>query len=246
VKRLLPLKDENPSCITPYVTWGLIVVNVIVFIWQIAEGPAHFYYTIMNFGFIPSRVINGGSYYTFLTSMFLHGGLLHLAGNMLYLYIFGDNIEDMCGRGAYLVFYAVCGVAASLTHMLMAWGSEIPAVGASGAISGILGAYMLLFPRVRIRTIVFLGFLIWPISIHAYVLMGFWFIYQFILAFLAFETGVAYWAHIGGFIAGVALIKLFARRRHLHPLIRKRPRIDSDLDFDLCVKGGNSGEPPFY
>jgi membrane associated rhomboid family serine protease len=231
---LFPVKDENPTCITPYVTWSLIAINILIFIWEIIGGDARFNNIIMTLGFIPARVINDGTYYMFLTSMFLHGGLFHVLGNMLYLYIFGDNIEDMCGRGSYFVFYLLCGVIASLAYMLSAWNSDAPAVGASGAISGVLGAYILLFPRVRIRTVILLGFWILPVSVHAYVLIGLWFIYQLILSLLAVETGIAYWAHIGGFVAGVALIKLFARRKHLHPLHRKQPSFRFSLHPRMC------------
>ncbi|MEM3737410.1 MAG: rhomboid family intramembrane serine protease [Candidatus Bathyarchaeia archaeon] len=215
---MLPLKDENPTHITPYATWSLLTINIVIFVWEVMGGVERFIYVTTTFGFVPLRVLIEGDYYTLLTSMFLHGGLLHLLGNMLYLYIFGDNVEDMCGSVVYLVFYLLCGVVASLMHMLTAWGSAIPTVGASGAISGILGAYVVLFPKVRIRTIIILGFIIRPILVPAYWLIGFWFIYQFLLALSAVETGIAYWAHVGGFVAGVVLIKPFARRKHLHPI----------------------------
>jgi len=153
-----------------------------------------------------------------ITSMFLHGGLLHLFGNMLYLYIFGDNIEDMCGHLPFFLFYTVSGITASLAFALTAWGSTVPAVGASGAISGVLGGYMILFPKVRIKTAVTLGWFIRLIYVPAYLMIGMWFAYQFLLALLAVETGVAYWAHIGGFAAGVVLVKVFARRKRYHPM----------------------------
>jgi len=153
-----------------------------------------------------------------ITSMFLHGGLLHLFGNMLYLYIFGDNIEDMCGHLSFFVFYILSGILASLAFALTAWGSKVPAVGASGAISGVLGGYIVLFPKVRIRTAVTLGWFIRLINVPAYVMIGFWFAYQFLLALATVETGVAYWAHVGGFAAGAALVKVFARRKRYHPM----------------------------
>jgi membrane associated rhomboid family serine protease len=141
---------------------------------------------------------------------------MHLGGNMLYLYIFGDNTENMCGHISYLTFYLACGTLASLALFVSDPTPNVPAIGASGAISGILGSYVLLFPRVRILTAVPIGFFV--VSIPAFVTIGFWFVYQFLLAFLAVETGVACWAHIGGFIAGLALGKVFARRRKTHPL----------------------------
>jgi membrane associated rhomboid family serine protease len=218
---LLPLKDENPISITPFLTWLLIGVNVIVFIFEIAGGAERFNAMVTTFGFVPAKVVDEGAYYMFLTSMFLHGGILHLGGNMLYLYIFGDNIEDLCGHLSYLIFYLVCGFFASLAYMLFAWGSETPAVGASGAISGILGAYVSIFPNVKIKTAIGFGWLIRIVHVPAYVLIGLWFIYQLVLGLLAAETGVAYWAHIGGFAAGVALAKVYARRKRYHPLYRK-------------------------
>ena len=170
------------------------------------------------YGLIPAKVTGGEGYLTFLTSMFLHGGLLHLGGNMLYLYIFGDNIEDMCGHVSYLTFYVLCGIFASILQILSALNSNTPAVGASGAISGVLGAYVLLFPKAKILTAIYFGFLIRILYLPAYVLIGLWFLYQFILALIGLETGVAYWAHIGGFAAGLVLAKTCARRKHYHPL----------------------------
>lgn len=212
---MLPVKDENPLSITPIVTWLLVALCVLVFVWQIAGD---FDTIILDYGFTPARIANGEGYYTLITSMFLHGGLLHLFGNMLYLYIFGDNIEDMCGHVSFFVFYMLSGILASLAFALTAWSSTVPAVGASGAISGVLGGYMVLFPRVRIKTAVTLGWFIKLIYVPAYVMIGFWFAYQFLLALAAVETGVAYWAHIGGFAAGVVLVKVFARRKRYHPM----------------------------
>lgn len=212
---MFPVKDENPSSITPVVTWLLIVSCVSIFVWQFAGD---FDRIILGYGFTPARIANGEGYYTLITSMFLHGGILHLFGNMLYLYIFGDNVEDMCGHLSFFVFYMLSGVLASLVFALTSWGSTVPAVGASGAISGVLGGYMVLFPKVRIKTAVTLGWFIRLIYVPAYVMIGLWFGYQFLLALLAVETGTAYWAHIGGFAAGVALVKVFARRKRYHPM----------------------------
>lgn len=217
---MFPLKDENPTSITPFMTWLLIGLNVVIFVWEIIGGTDRFNTIIMSYGLTPARIISGEAYYTFLTSMFLHGGIFHLGGNMLYLYIFGDNIEDICDHLPYLVFYLICGIIASLTHMLSAWGSNVPTVGASGAISGILGAYVLFFPKVKIRTAVTFGWLIRIVYVPAYALIGLWFVYQFALALLAVETGVAYWAHIGGFLAGIALARIYGRRKYYHPLYK--------------------------
>jgi membrane associated rhomboid family serine protease len=156
----------------------------------------------------------------FLTSMFLHGGILHLAGNMLYLYVFGDNVEDLCGHIPYLAFYLACGFAGSLFQLVSDWGSTIPSIGASGAISGLLGAYVYLFPNARIRTAVTLGIFIRMVRVPAYFLIGFWFLYQITLGLLSADASVAYWAHIGGFLGGLVLARIFVRRREAHPLFR--------------------------
>jgi len=218
---MFPLKDENPSSILPYVNWLLILLSIVIFIWQLTGGSAHYESVVENYGLSPSRIMLGGAYYTFLTSMFLHGDLLHIGGNMLYLYIFGDNVEDMCGHASYLAFYLICGFFASVAYILTSWGSTVPAIGASGAISGVLGAYIILFPKARILTAVPLGFGIRLVRIPAYLAIGVWFIYQFLLAFIGTESGVAYWAHIGGFVVGLALAKAFAGRRHRHPMFAR-------------------------
>jgi len=219
---LIPVKDENPTSITPLLTWLLIGLNIGVFIWEVTDGVEHFNTIVASYGLIPASVLNKGEYLTLITSIFLHGGWLHLVGNMLYLYIFGDNVEDMCGHLHYLLFYLICGISASAAHIFAEPGSEIPAVGASGAISGVLGAYVVLFPKVRIKTAVTLGWFIHFVSIPAYILVGTWFIYQFLLATLGLEVGVAYWAHVGGFIAGVVLGRAFASRKRYHPMYKDR------------------------
>jgi membrane associated rhomboid family serine protease len=171
---------------------------------------------VQKYGMIPRDIMNGERLYTLFTSMFLHGGITHIAGNMVYLSIFGDNIEDALGRARYLFFYFLCGIAASLTHMLTTADLSVPTIGASGAISGILGAYLILYPRARILTLVFY-YWIHLIRIPAIFFLGFWFILQFISGWLtlAFEitSGVAYWAHIGGFAVGMALAPLLRRRK---------------------------------
>ncbi len=215
---MFPLHDENPTCIRPYLTWSIIILNVAIFALQIALFLGSSTNIIIIFGLIPAKVFADGSYYTFFTSMFLHAGLIHLFGNMLYFYIFGDNIEDMCGRVYFILFYLLCGIMASLVYLLSASNSTIPVIGASGAISGILGGYVTLFPKVRIKTAIPLFIIIQVVYLPAYVLIGFWFGYQLIFVLMGAQTGVAYWAHIGGFLAGMALIKPFARRKHLHPI----------------------------
>jgi membrane associated rhomboid family serine protease len=156
---------------------------------------------------------------TVLTSMFMHGGWIHLLGNMWFLWIFGNNIEDAMGHARFAVFYLVCGVIAALTQVLVDPHSAVPMVGASGAISGVMGAYVLLFPRVRVHTLVWLGFFVTTVTLPAYLMLGYWFVYQVLLGTVGVlaqvEGGTAFWAHIGGFLAGMALIKLFATQEYL-------------------------------
>jgi len=204
---LIPIRDENRSLSTPHVTRVLIIINVIVFFFFWLSGESSFVQAIFDYGMIPAYVVAGQRLYTLFTSMFMHGGLIHLGGNMLYLYIFGDNVEDAFGHAQYFVFYFVCGIAASAMHIVSITTTEemfIPAVGASGAISGVLGAYILLYPRARILTLVLFR---WAYVAHvpSIFFLGFWFVYQLLLGLLEQSGGVAVWAHIGGFIAGAAL-----------------------------------------
>lgn len=207
---MFPLYDENPSKTRPYVTWSLIALNVAVFIWQLSEGmSAALFYT---YGETPAYVLRGEGLYTLFTSMFLHGGLAHIFGNMLYLFIFGDNVEDAFGHGKYIVLYLFFGVTGGLVHsyytfMFDVGGVYTPAIGASGAISGVLGAYILIFPRARIVSIVPSFFFIRLARVPAVVFIGFWFILQ--LLYSGSPAGVAYWAHIGGFIAGFMAAVLY-------------------------------------
>jgi len=220
---LLPLRDENPTSSPPHITRLLIIVNVIVFIfmWLPSYLPIDFpsfwasispEEVVWKYGMIPENIMNGERLYTIFTSMFLHGGIIHLAGNMLFLSIFGDNIEDTLGRVRYVLFYFLCGTAASLTHTLITVDPSIPTIGASGAISGILGAYLILYPRARILTVIFY-FWISFVRIPAIFFLGFWFILQWLYILLEAGGGVAYWAHIGGFVAGMALASILRRRK---------------------------------
>lgn len=218
---MIPLGDDNPTRIMPIITWALILANVVVFLWEILIDPRLSDQMIRMLGFVPGAIAHQRTYYMFLTSMFLHGGILHLAGNMLYLHIFGDNVEDLCGHIPFLAFYLICGFAGSLLQLASDWGSTVPSIGASGAISGVLGAYVYLFPHVRIRTAVTFGIFIRLVRLPAYFLIGFWFIYQVALGLLAADASVAYWAHVGGFVAGFGLARVMARRRDIHPLFRR-------------------------
>ena len=220
---MIPIRDRNPTRGTPFVNIGLIGVNLAAFLYEVSLGP-RVETLFLSYGIVPADVLSAffGYQYIdavvpFFTSMFLHGGWLHLAGNMLYLWIFGDNIEDKLGHGRYLAFYIVCGVVAGGLHVFIDPGSIIPTVGASGAISGVLGAYLLLFPRARVLTVIPIFFFIQLAELPALIVLGFWFIMQFLYGMisLGYETGgmggVAWWAHIGGFVAGMVIILPFRK-----------------------------------
>ena len=225
---MIPLRDENPTLSPPHVTRLLIIANVIVFllVWlsDFVTALSGFEIisledAILRYGMIPYYIMNGERLYTLFTSMFLHGGIVHLVGNMLYLHIFGDNVEYAFGHGRYVAFYLLCGIAASVAHILSittADGWLVPAVGASGAISGVLGAYILLYPRARVLTLV-LVYWAYIVHIPAVFFLGFWFIFQFLEGILTLglgvPSGVAYWAHIGGFVAGIALAPILKKRK---------------------------------
>jgi membrane associated rhomboid family serine protease len=219
----IPLKDENPRSTFPIINILLILTNIAVFVYQLTLPPRVYQSFVLMNATVPARFPaflsgHGGFEHAFLpllTSMFLHGGLLHIAGNMLFLWIFGDNIEDYFGHFPYLLFYLVCGVGSGLMHVAFNWGSHIPAIGASGAISGVMGAYALLFPLERILTLVF----IFLVPIPALFILGVWFVMQFAEAVTSVGSasaaatgGVAVWAHVGGFLLGMA-ITLITRKR---------------------------------
>jgi membrane associated rhomboid family serine protease len=217
---MIPISDDNPARLTPILNYGLIAVCAFVFLWQLNAGEAGSERLIMAYGFTPASVFDAGmtetaasaGWVTVATSMFLHGGLLHLAGNLLYLWIFGNNIEDAMGHFRYLVFYIACGVGAALSEGAIYPSSSVPMIGASGAISGVLAAYLLIFPRARVTVIVPLGILLYPLKIAAIYVIGFWFIVQIFEAAMSppGEPGVAWWAHIGGFVVGLALAPIFS------------------------------------
>ncbi len=212
---MFPIRDENPSGVRPVVTYLLIAVNTLVFLWELTYGLN---IAVYEFGFIPAAFLADPltNAPRIFTSMFLHGGWAHLLGNMLYLYIFGDNVEAAFGRARYLAFYLASGVGATGLHMLMNLNSPIPAVGASGAISGVLAAYWVFYPAARIETFVAYWMFLWQIvRIPAYYYIGFWFLYQLLMGSIGIP-GVAWWAHIGGFITGLLIaspIRESARRR---------------------------------
>jgi membrane associated rhomboid family serine protease len=210
----IPLRDENPTTRLPVVTIALIAVNAAVFLLQ-AIRPQGLELAALRFGAVPFAVTHFRSVaepaaipplVTLLTSMFVHGSLFHLLGNMLFLWIFGNNIEDRLGPVRFVPFYLVCGIAASLTHILAHPGSEIPMIGASGAIAGVLGAYWLVYPRARVKTFIFLLFYIDVVPIPAGIVLGLWFLLQ--IFNVGMGGGVAWFAHVGGFLTGILLIRL--------------------------------------
>ena len=216
---MIPIRDQIPTRSVPFVNYLLIAANILVFIFQWLAGSQQ-EALVWQFALIPSQVTAGldlGDISDIFTSMFMHGGLAHIAGNMLYLWIFGDNVEDAMGHGKYLLFYLTGGVVASLAHILTNPASQIPTVGASGAIAAVLGAYLILYPQSRVQTIIPLGYFMRLTLLPASIVLGMWFILQLFSGFLSLGGpdvgGVAFWAHIGGFVAGVVLAKLLASRR---------------------------------
>ena len=227
---MFPLKDDLPTRITPVVTVGLIVLNVLVFLYQVSlevggpgEGAGAAAAFVMEFGLVPCRLTGAcrtasdlpSPVFSIFSSMFLHGGLFHVGGNMLYLWIFGNNVEDTLGHGRFLLFYLAAGVAAAAAQTLVGPESRVPMIGASGAISGVLGAYMILFPQASVLTLIIFGFFWRMVRIPALIVLGFWMVVQILNGLGSFGAGggVAWFAHIGGFFAGMGLL----------PLIRPRP-----------------------
>lgn len=219
---MIPYKDDNPTRTFPFFTIGIIVFNIFVFLWQVAstsgmEKVAYAYGAIPHYILTFETVQPIHPILTIFSAMFMHGGVFHLAGNMLYLWIFGNNIEDRLGHLRFVVFYIFCGIVSAYAHAITEPHSLIPMIGASGAIAGILGAYLLLFPRAGVYTIVFLGFFIQIVKIPAMVVIGFWAIIQFVNGLISTGLikggGVAWFAHIGGFLTGLLTIKLWLPRR---------------------------------
>ncbi len=231
---MFPLKDENPTEITPFVTVAIIVANVAAWLFVQSAGMGEgFIESLCAYGAIPGEItgaLRGGQWVrlgsvaecrigglaggTLISSMFLHGSWMHLIGNMWFLWVFGNNIEDSMGHLRFVVFYLLTGLLASGAHILSSLSSGVPTVGASGAISGIMGAYMVLYPRVRVHTLVIFFYFFRVITLPAVTMLGLWFAFQLLQGTLVGAgAGVAFWAHIGGFAAGVALIKLFERRK---------------------------------
>ena len=232
---MFPYHDENVTLRTPIITYLVIALNLLVwFVVQGAGSPLELARSVCNLGLIPGELtlsVPPGTRFPMgdglvcltdpgrqvshvLTSMFLHGSWMHLLGNMWFLWLFGNNVEDSMGRGRFVVFYLLCGIAAALMQVVTSPHSVIPMVGASGAISGVMGAYLVLYPRVRVHCLVFLGFFITTVALPAWTMLLYWLGLQFVSGLFGLLSseggGVAFWAHVGGFVAGMALVKVFA------------------------------------
>lgn len=215
---MIPISDEGArSHQFPLVTVAIIAANAVVFLYQMTLGDRLLQQFVLAYGVVPLELTTGRDlpptiplplWFPLLSSMFMHGGWMHIIGNMLYLWVFGDNIEDTLGHLTYLVFYLVCGLAAAGAQILADTSSRVPSIGASGAVAGVLGAYLLLFPGNRVNSLLFLGYFVRVVQLPALLVLGFWIVLQLFsgLLSLGVETGVAYWAHIGGFAAGIVLI----------------------------------------
>lgn len=245
---MFPYKDENPTEHPAVITVAIIIANVLAFILvQGAGAEGQLARSVCDFGLIPGEILRTAKpgtgvelakgmmclvdpepkYWTVLSSMFMHGGWFHLIGNMLFLWVFGNNIEDAMGHVKFLIFYLICGVAAAAAQTFINPSSIVPMVGASGAISGVLGAYLLLYPRVRVHTLIILPIYITTVALPAWVMLGYWILLQVVSGLVSLNelekgSGVAFFAHVGGFVAGLALVKLFAsedvlRRRPMQP-----------------------------
>jgi membrane associated rhomboid family serine protease len=235
---MFPIRDDNPQIYTPYVTYGLIALNILA--WFGLQGFGQqpgLSQSICQYGLIPADLLstftptqqrpfcfidNDPNWITLISAMFMHGSWMHIIGNLWFLWIFGNNVEDSMGHFRFLVFYILTGLAAAFAQILADTGSTIPMVGASGAIGGVMGAYILLFPRVHVHMLIFLGFFVTTYAIPAIAMLGYWIIVQLIGGFSSLGAqggGVAFWAHIGGFVAGAVLVPLFKDRA----LLNKHP-----------------------
>ncbi|HEX2835019.1 MAG TPA: rhomboid family intramembrane serine protease [Thermoanaerobaculia bacterium] len=220
---MIPLRDDNPRRTVPYVTYLLVALNILAFLWELSLG-ANLERALFTLAFIPAKFWVPGHWgydvISIVLSMFLHGSLMHIGSNLLYLWIFGDNVEDRLGHFRYLLFYLLCGLGATLAHAFFSAGSRLPAIGASGAIAGVLGAYIVLYPKARVLTLIPIFFFITLRELPAIVILGLWFVLQLFSGVGSLGVpdaqdtgGVAFFAHIGGFVCGVILIALLGGMR---------------------------------
>mgnify|MGYP001594096342 CR=1 FL=1 len=215
---MIPLKDDAPTSSFPFVTLSIIAINIAVFVYEMTLGAERLSAFVLSTAVIPHEIVSMGGIrpivplpLTLFSAMFVHGGLLHVGGNMLFMWIFGDNIEDRFGHFKFIVFYLGAGLAASLTQILVDPSSMTPMIGASGAVAGVLGAYFLLFPAANVKTLVFLVFFVSVVKIPAVIFLGVWFLMQ--IASSSYGGGIAWYAHIGGFVAGIATVLVFLRKK---------------------------------
>ena len=203
---MFPFRDHNPSNRFPYVSYALIAINIAVFLLYGFRDQDTIWQVYMDWALVPAEITAGEEYFTFISAMFMHGGLMHLAGNMLFLYVFGDNLEDYLGHLGMIAFYVLSGIAASLAQIVVDPASQIPNVGASGAIAGLMGGYLLLFPKARVDCLIIFGFFVKVVPLSAMIVLGGWLALQLfsgVGTLGATGGGVAYWAHIGGFAVGI-------------------------------------------
>lgn len=225
---MLPISDDNRGRRRqPYVVWALIVINVLIWIYEWLLSPAQLNDLLAQWAVIPAEISSAQALFTLVTSAFLHGSWLHLGGNMLFLWIFGDNVEDVMGHAKFLIFYLLTAIAAGYAQVLVSPDSMVPVVGASGAISGVLAAYIVMFPSGKIRTLIFLGIFVTMTMLPAWIIIGYWILLQVIagVSTLGIDQaggGVAFFAHIGGFVAGLALVWIFRDRGRLEAQHRQR------------------------
>ncbi len=242
---MIPLRDTIRSKNYPVVNTTIIIINIVVFVLELSKGDQLRQF-IFTYGLVPARYTvpaistyftSGQQVFSFLSFMFIHGGFLHLLGNMWSLYIFGDNVEDRLGSFRYLLFYLLCGFASGIAHLVVNWHSQVPTIGASGAIAGVMGAYMISYPRSRILTLIPM-FIFFPlVEVPAVFFLGVWFIFQFLnAASTAGQGGIAWWAHIGGFIFGIIFLRLFLlfREPSMSRKVRRITKKTPLIKFRLC------------
>jgi membrane associated rhomboid family serine protease len=255
---MIPIRDTIQPRHTPVVNHFLIGINVVVFLVQIAQGPDMDRFVYL-YGFVPARYTvsqvaayfsTGQQIFSLISFMFLHGGIWHIIGNMWSLYIFGDNVEDHLGHLRYLIFYLMCGLASGLSHLIVNWHSTIPTIGASGAIAGIMGSYFILFPSSKILTLIPIIIFPWFVEIPAFFFLGLWFVLQFINAAgtQGAMSGIAWWAHIGGFIFGIIFLKALQRLPHSGLAERIGPVTEKKTSHRLQVihPRGSGNDPHLY
>lgn len=251
---MIPLRDLNPSGVKPVLTYALIAANIAVFLFQFSLGTAGMHGFVERFGVVPEALVYGGhwgSWVTPVTSMFMHGGFMHLLGNMWFLHIFGDNVEDNLGRARFLAFYVLCGLAAVVAQVAIQPSSDVPMVGASGAIAGVLAGYVTLYPRARVLTLIPIIIFIQFAEIPALFFIFVWFGYQLLMGFTSLGSlgestgGVAFFAHIGGFVAGLILIRVFRRAKNWDGGFRPPPRSTSQRPPSQRPRSDEGSAPPW-